>query len=58
LNNAKKWLGKTTITQRVFGLLYFQAKKQPKQVGKMPEIRKKISLEAMTTFCGKIRQYP
>jgi len=28
--------------------------KQPKQVGKMPEIRKKLNLEVMTTFFWKI----
>jgi len=28
----------------------FAGKKQPKQIGKMPEIRKNFNLELMTTF--------
>jgi len=36
LNIAKKWLSKTSIIQR-FLFIAFAGKKQPKQVGNMPE---------------------
>jgi len=37
LNIAKEWYGKISIIQRFF-FVVFAGKKQPKQVGKMPEI--------------------
>jgi len=53
LNIAKKWCSKISIIQR-FLFVVFAGKKQSKQVGKVPEIRKKFNLEVMTTFFQEI----
>jgi len=37
-----------------FFSVVFAGKKQPKQVRKMPKIRKKFNLEVVTTFFSKI----
>jgi len=49
LNVAKKWFSKVPIIKR-FLFVVFSGKKQQKHVGKMPEIRKKFTSEAITTF--------
>jgi len=53
LNFAKKGYSKISINQRFF--VVFAGKKQPNQVGKMPEIWKKINLQAITTHFLKNR---
>jgi len=54
LNIAKKWLSKISIFQR-FLFVVFAGKKQPKHVGKRPEIKKNFNSEVMTTFLKKFR---
>jgi len=49
LNTVKKWFIKICIIQR-FLFVVFVGKKQPKHVGKMPEVWKKFKSEVMTTF--------
>jgi len=49
LNIAKKWFIKISIIQ-IFFFVVFAGKKQPKHIGKMPEIWKKFKSEVMTTF--------
>ena len=49
LNVAKKLFSKTSIIQR-FMFVVFAGMEQPKQVRNMPEIRKKVNLEMMTTI--------
>jgi len=61
LNIAIIWLGKTSVIQRAFSLLYlhFACKKQPKQVGKMSEIRKSSTHRRWQFFfnIGKIHKF-
>jgi len=42
LNIARTWLSKTSAIQKVFFSIVLAGKKQWKQVGKMPEIWKKL----------------